>query len=189
MYRYLGALLLSLVAIPRVYSCDAAAGVVAYTKVDEQILILLADHKINRTRGWAAFGGCVDDGETVERAALREFHEETRCAFDNGLIINRDDAHIKVGIFTSYALNVPHIDAQQIGDNPLRSDCSGVVAYERGPWSWVPLSDLLDLFETDMSKNIRFDKKMLPTAEHRWFWNKSARVIKLLAQQGAFYAD
>ena len=171
------------------FACDTAAGVVAYSEVEGQVLILIADHKINAKRGWAAFGGCIDPGETVEKAALREFHEETRCTFPRELMITKNNTRVEIGKFTSFALRVPHVDAQQISATPSTMLCSGVTANERGPWAWIPLDQLLNLFAQDVSVNIPFSDNMMRNAKHRWFWFKSARVIKLLAKQGAFHAN
>ncbi|MGR8948227.1 MAG: NUDIX hydrolase [Gammaproteobacteria bacterium] len=168
------------------HCCETAAGIVPYSEVGGQILILIADHKINRSRGWGAFGGCADAAETPAQAALREFHEETRCAFHPSLELPAGQPSVQVGKFTSFILKVPLLDATEIARAPRAESCSGTVHRERGPWAWVPLQDLQNLFKKGVSKNIPFSDGLLPDASRRWFWYKSARVIDQFIQRGAF---
>ena len=166
-------------------ACDRAAGVVPFAIVDEQVLILIADHKINKARGWAAFGGCAKEGESLSATALRELHEETRCALNQELSITPDTPHVSFGKFTSFALEVPFVSESTIQNNQLPSRCRGPVIHERGPWAWVLLSDLL----SHLSKpggDVPFSDNFLPAAKTRWFWEKSSRVIKALNDLEAF---
>ena len=55
------------------------AGVNAYTKIQGETYVLLADYT-DSDRGWGAFGGRTD-GQPAGEAALREFDEATRCVY------------------------------------------------------------------------------------------------------------
>lgn len=166
-------------------ACDRAAGVVPFAVVDGQVLVLIADHKINKQRGWAGFGGCVDKDESLAAAALRELHEETRCALDQQLSINPDTPRVSFGKFTSFALEVPFISETSIQTKKLPSHCRGPVIHERGPWAWVALPSLLKQI-SGSNDNEPFSDDFLPFAATRWFWGKSSRVIKALNDQHAF---
>ena len=167
-------------------ACDKAAGVVAYAEVDEQILILIADHKINTTRGWGAFGGCVDGEESLSEGALRELHEETRCALPQTLKIGKTTPRVSFGRFTSYALKVPYISGNDIADTTSQKKCGGISAKERGPWAWIALDTLLAHIVPDETANSPFPASFLPDAKRRWFWSKSMRVIRALHQRNGF---
>lgn len=166
-------------------ACEQAAGIVPFAVVDGQIEILIADHKMNSKRGWAAFGGCVDDGESRAEAALRELHEETRCALDQTISLPPNAPRVSFGKFTSFALEVPFVSADEIQNNELPSHCRGPVLHERGPWAWVSLSDLLDQISSS-TDNAPFSPDFLPMATTRWFWGKSSRVIKALNELKGF---
>ena len=171
-------------------ACEKAAGVVAFAKRDGDTFILLADHKINSGRGWAAFGGCVDPNETIIAGALREFREETACAFSTKLTINDSTPQVTIGKFTSFALEVPNQDANT--SRPENSQCSGISYQERGPWRWVRLALLIDLIESQPPKlksenqNISLPKDVVSKQENEELWIKSADVIDSLNKIGAF---
>ena len=166
-------------------ACERAAGIVPFAVVDGQIQILIADHKINNKRGWAAFGGCVDEDESVAEGALRELHEETRCALDQTIALTPNVPRVAFGKFTSFALEVPFVSADTIQYSELPAQCSGPVIHERGPWAWVPLPDLLNQISSS-AENAPFSKDFLPTAKTRWFWGKSSRVINALNELKGF---
>ena len=169
-----------------VTACEKAAGVVAYAEVNEEIHILVADHKINAARGCGAFGGCIDADETTMEGALRELHEETRCALPESLAIDRNTPNVSFGRFTSYAMKIPFINAEDIASAPPHPRCAGLSGRERGPWAWIALDDLLDALGADDNVNSPFPASFLPAAEHRWFWSKSMRVIRALNEKNRF---
>ena len=161
-------------------ACERAAGVVVYSVIDDEIHILVADHRINVARGWGAFGGCVDDKETLTEGALRELHEETRCALPESLAINNETPSVRFGRYTSFALEIPIVAADKIADAPPSARCTGIAANERGPWAWISLKKLLANLSADDEANTPFPKDFLPEAKRRWFWSKSTRVVKAL---------
>ncbi|MEM7467486.1 MAG: NUDIX hydrolase [Pseudomonadota bacterium] len=188
MPRYLTCAICALILVGisfRSIGCEQAAGVVAYSKIEGEIKLLVADHKINPTRGWAAFGGCVDEGESIEIAALRELHEETRCALAPYSPITTTTPRVSFGKFTSFALEVPFIAAETIETIDLAPHCKSILA-ERGPWAWVELSTLLATLPKEHAHNAPFPAGFLPDEDHRWFWYKSTRVIRALHELGAF---
>ena len=167
-------------------ACERAAGIVIYTKANDEIQILLADHRINTTRGWGTFGGCVDNGETIAAAALRELHEETRCALPQTLSIDEATPNVTIGHFTSYALKVPHQANEQIANAPPNEHCTGLAARERGPWAWFALDTLMNDLAQSADNNPPFPEQLLPQAHNRWFWTKSLQVIRALDAKNAF---
>ena len=181
-----GLLILACLNSSAALACNRASGVVVYTQINEEIHLLLAAHKINATRGWAAFGGCVDDNETLAQAALRELHEETRCALPASLVITKHTPKVTIGHFTSYALMVPYVPEGRIADQALRAPCDHLTASERGPWAWVPLAQVLAASANDDSKNELSADGYLPAAEYRPMWSKSIEVIRALNSLNSF---
>ena len=59
---------------------ESPAGIVLYSVVEGEVLLLLADHRLPG-RGWAAYGGAARAGETSAETAARETEEETRGYF------------------------------------------------------------------------------------------------------------
>ena len=58
-----------------------AAGIVPYIIKSNQVYFLLGMETSNNK--WSGFVGGSEPGETIERTALREFHEETAMIFIN----------------------------------------------------------------------------------------------------------
>lgn len=157
-----------------------------YTFIDDQVFILVADHKIDRSRGWGSFGGCVESNESIEDGALRELHEETRCALDANLKITSETAQATIGKFTSFALKIAYIDGEAIQQNTLSGICAHVVLAERGPWSWIALEKLLSQPAVVGDRNLSLSKELLPGASNPRFWSKSLQIIRALADIEAF---
>jgi ADP-ribose pyrophosphatase YjhB (NUDIX family) len=153
-----------------------AAGVIAYTEQDGQPYILLADHTgLGAYRGYAAFGGGLEEGETLEQGALREFHEETACHF-LGQIQSVSKEYVRNHNYVSFVVRVPFISSEQLNQGSQADECAGSVYSERANWIWVEQGALLEQLQTgDGFKNDQVDLKL---------WDKSTVIIKQAAQQG-----
>ena len=77
-----------LIAASFTVHAQTAAGTLAYTHVDGEVMLLLADHAIGqeRKRGWGGFGGAMEDNESAVVAAARETEEESRGYFPRAMV-------------------------------------------------------------------------------------------------------
>lgn len=153
-----------------------AAGVIAYAEKDGRMYLLLADHTGLLTyRGYGAFGGSLEDNETLEQGALREFHEETACYF-LGQVQSVSKEYVRNHHYVSFVVRVPFIPSEQLNQGAQTSGCAEGVYSERNHWVWVEQAELLKQLQTgDHFKNDQVDLNL---------WDKSTIVIKQAAQQG-----
>lgn len=153
-----------------------AAGVIAYAEKDGQMYLLLADHTgLLAYRGYGAFGGSLEDNETLEQGALREFHEETACHF-LGQVQSVSKEYVRNHHYVSFVVRVPFISSEQLNQGAQTSGCAGGVYSERSHWTWVRQEALLEQLQVgDSFKNDQVDLNL---------WDKSTIVIKQAAQQG-----
>ena len=143
---------------------DGAAGIIAYARQDEGVFLLLADHK-HEDRGWASFGGGMQSGESPEDAAVREFNEETRCAFKPEEIRKRLDGSKKVrmGTFVSYVVEIDHVPVQNFTPEVPVLGCDGYDYDERANYAWVPMKKVLELVRSRRGEEpLLLDQKWLP---------------------------
>ena len=112
----------------------APAGVAAYACVNGSATYLLAFDPAPGRQAWGHLGGRAEPGETGAQTALREFHEESNCAF----ALPPDATTRLVGPsvapgsgFQTFVLQVPFVPADTIAA-PRR--CAAV---ERSQWVWV----------------------------------------------------
>lgn len=182
----------TLVLILLVLGCRAAgapdhtaAGIVAFTRIQGQTYVLLADH-IDSDRGWGSFGGRREEGETVEKTALREFREETRCVFDSLLIIDLSDRPtVDYRIFVSYVVEVPYIPAQVFESQPATADCQGPGYEERGPWAWIPIEAIVRCLEIgEQTGSYELDRSVVPAGSKTTLWLNSAVILQEAVTQG-----
>lgn len=151
------------------------AGIKFYTRTDDGVFLLLADHVFPIRRGWADFGGAADAGETIAQTAAREAEEETRGYFkrENLLEAIAGQEPILVGSYAFYFVEVEKVPAETIRNHPVR----GVkLAYrERGPYAWVPYSEIERYLEADPAHypyRHTIDSSYLPESwwATNWFW-------------------
>lgn len=147
-----------------------AAGIIAYTIESQQTQLLLANHTgLGYLRGYAAFGGARESHETAEQAALREFHEETRCAFIHDNIQLNAKASIQRGRYIGYIIEIPYVSAAELLSRQQASGCRGGTYAERGPLQWYKLS-------MPQERTHKLDKLMLNPPWH--IWQASQEVIE-----------
>lgn len=154
---------------------QTAAGTLAYSYVDGEVMLLLADHAIGkaRNRGWGGFGGSVKEGETLVHAAARETEEESRGYFRRAMVerIIRDQAPVIDGEFALYFLEVAAVDVELIYRQPVVGLPEAF--HERGPYAWIPFKSIsghIERFGT--AARIEIEPALLPGgAASSWYWD------------------
>ena len=158
------------------------AGVIAYTKIQGETYVLLADHP-DSDRGWGAFGGRTD-GQPAGEAALREFHEETRCVYRETTIILEEDRSVKTAGFVTYVAEVKFVPAYLFAGIEDRQGCTGRQYQERGPWAWVPVSSLRGSLARGNLMNAEIEKQYLPSGHHGKLWPVAAESLQMALEEG-----
>lgn len=153
-----------------------AAGVIAYAQKGDSFYILLADHSgLWSHRGYGAFGGGLEEGETLEQGALREFHEETACHF-LGQVQSISKEYVRNNHYASFVVRVPFVSAMTLNQTATNTGCHGAVYSERENWLWVEQQALLE--QLAIADDFKQDGVEIS------LWDKSTVVIKLAQQQG-----
>jgi 8-oxo-dGTP pyrophosphatase MutT (NUDIX family) len=168
------------VSVPNVVSAHGA-GIIAYTKIQGETYVLLADH-LGNDRGWGAFGGRLD-GQTAREAALREFHEETRCVYRDTTIILDEDRSAKTGRYVAYVVEVKFIPAYLFASIEDLQGCTGSQYQERGPWAWIPASSLRESLARG-NRNAAIEKQYLPSGHHGKIWDRAAENLQMAFDKG-----
>jgi len=151
-----------------------AAGVIVQSQKSGIKFLLLADHSgASAHRGYGAFGGGLDKGETIQQGALREFHEETACHFLNQAV-EVSQQYVRNGKYVSFVVKVPFIEESLLNAGPASSDCDGGVFSERSNWVLVEQTEFLKQIEKGDS--FKTNTLGMPV------WKKSS-IIFLKAQQ------
>jgi hypothetical protein len=154
---------------------QSAAGTLAYTWVDGEIMLLLADHAIGeeRSRGWGGFGGSRKEGETLVEAAARETEEESRGYYPRALVQHniRNQAPVIDGKFALFFLEVPYIDAALIYRQPVAGLPEAY--HERGPFAWMPYTTIIrNLEKLRPGQRMEIEPDLLPeAAASTWYWD------------------
>ena len=151
----------------------AGGGIVLYFDSGDQIFLLLADHP-GSERGWAAFGGGLQEGESAEETAARETEEETRGYFLRADLLNairEQEPVLDHNGFALYFAEIPFVPAQVVTNNPLPKDDKSYK--ERGPYAWVPYSELEPYLKGPVNAENRYpiEGRLLPgDRDTSWFW-------------------
>ena len=119
-----------------------AAGIIALACKESDGLYLLARERSSDRDGWGHLGGTKEGDEPLLATALREFHEESNCAFDlndpRSLQFSGPSYQKTAnGVFVTYHVKVNYIPVRNIADSTI---CSTT---ERDKWVWVHRTDLL----------------------------------------------
>jgi 8-oxo-dGTP pyrophosphatase MutT (NUDIX family) len=116
------------------------AGLIAYSCVAGEALHLMAFDPHPARRAWATLGGGAQNGETPVQTAIREFTEESNCAYTQA---DLDPARfrgpsVSPGVpFHTYSVQVPFKTVEQIAE---KRQC---VDIERSQWVWLRHRDLM----------------------------------------------
>jgi 8-oxo-dGTP pyrophosphatase MutT (NUDIX family) len=163
------------------------AGTVLYTQTGQGIFLLLADHRPPSTRGWGAFGGRHEPGETPAETAARETEEETRGYFRRAAIRAAigDRQPVYDGRYAQFFVQVDDVPVEAIARTEAPSD--DPVYAERGPWAWVPAEEIQRLLEmVDSGLPLHIDARYLPPDRHTdWAWPTWLRSLRKAIDQGA----
>lgn len=149
-----------------------AAGIILYSETPEGIQLLLADHAAPSQRGWAAFGGHHEVGETAAQTAARETEEETRGYYKRDTLLKaiKGKSPFFDGPFAFYFVRVDYVDPAEIATHPVPSNSSYFL--ERGPYAWVPYSELERFFDPEtVTFPLTINSKYLPGDRNTdWVW-------------------
>jgi ADP-ribose pyrophosphatase len=148
------------------------AGIILYTETDKGIELLLADHVKPVDRGWAAFGGNAEAGESYAETAARETEEETRGYFRRSELLRRIEGQTPTldGPFAFYFVKIDRVPVSEIlKSQPPSTDR---VYFERGPYAWVPLKEIERFFDPDtVTFPLRIHSDYLPQERFTdWVW-------------------
>lgn len=151
------------------------AGIQLYAQTPDGVFLLVADHIFPVKRGWAGFGGMADAGETIAQTAARETEEETRGYFkrEDLLAAIAGQEPVFDGKFAFYFVKVDKVPAEEI--NRHSTGGGGIAFAERGPYTWVPYSEVeryLDQDAAPTARNYVINNAYLPSGRlnTRWFW-------------------
>jgi 8-oxo-dGTP pyrophosphatase MutT (NUDIX family) len=164
---------------------DCGAGTVLYFTSKGETYLLLADHNWprQRDRGWSGFGGLCD-GDPANVAAARETEEETKGFYSRGQILAMlgSSPKIRAGDFTTFFVEVDYVPA--IVFNNQNPSNHGVGHYERGPYAWIPISEIFSAIEKRQSGRMHIPGKYLPpSAQTNWLFEPF--VTSLMAAKKA----
>jgi hypothetical protein len=149
--------------LPQNVFARCGAGTVLYFKSEGEIYLLLADHKLHsqRHRGWSGFGGRCD-ADPVDVTAARETEEETKGFYSREDILARlrSSPKVMVGDFTTFFVAVDYVPAIVfINQRPSSLSASYV---ERGPYAWIPFSEIWRAIEKRQTDRVNIPEKYLP---------------------------
>jgi 8-oxo-dGTP pyrophosphatase MutT (NUDIX family) len=159
---------------------DAAAspaGIAAFACVKDSAVYLLAFDPAPGRRAWGHLGGQAECGETGAQTALREFREESNCAFvlpADAMTKLRGPSIFPGNGFQTFVLQVPFIRASTIAQ---ASQCNHV---ERNQWVWVgheALQAALDLSTNELPVSDGMPPKVQ-------LWRPSLNALQKARQDG-----
>jgi len=121
---------------------------------DDRVLLALRSRPPNASK-WAMPGGMVETGETLEKAAIREVHEETglvieKLAFNRFHEIIRHDAENRIEMHFVLAMFAAH---SEHGEAVAGDDAAAV--------GWYTLQETKSLSLTDMTTTFLSESRAL----------------------------
>lgn len=189
MQKFLRVLLFSLFGTAAFWLPASAqpAGIVLYMESGGEVYLLLADHADPSARGWAAFGGGHEEGETAAQTAARETEEETRGFFPREALSIRLEGLTPVvyGSFHLYFVEIPFVPAQRVAGNIPEHETR--YYRERWPYAWIPYAEVRQhLIGEELETPCLIDERFLPEgAERNWFWSVWIQNMRLAFRENA----
>ena len=169
---------------------ESAAGTVLYFKTKGEVFLLLAEYTYEdaQKRGWSAFSGGPEKGESPAETAARQTEEETRGYFSREQILKKIGRKKPIydGSFAFFFIAVDFVPAPRVTHNevpPGDEDYS-----ERGPYAWVPYSEVAKHIakEIDRKHAHSIDSRYLPKERSSdWFWPVWLGNIRRAIEAGA----
>lgn len=177
----------TLLAVFALSACSSSnappAGLIAYSCVAGEALHLLAFDPNPARRSWATLGGSAQEGETPAQTAVREFTEESNCAYtaDELKIDYLKGPSVSPGVpFHLYATQVPFKSVEQI------KQARQCVDIERSQWVWVRHLDLLRVLNSSNSNSEQ--PAVVPTVQGEPLqvplWSRGVESLKKALQDG-----
>ncbi|WP_334119081.1 NUDIX hydrolase [Limnobacter sp.] len=159
------------------------AGLIAYSCVTGEALHLMAFDPHPARRAWATLGGGAKPGETPTQTAIREFTEESNCAY------NAEELQAGELRGPSISPGVPfHLYTTEVPFKPVDiiAQTRQCVDIERSQWVWVRHLDLVRaLNRFDGSEDAAL---ILPTVQGEplqvSLWNRGVESLKKALQDG-----
>jgi len=153
-----------------------SAGVTPYACTKHGAEYLLAFDPQPKRWAWGTFGGRPKSGESARQTALREFYEETNCAYSREEMAAMEmRGPSRSGKFYTYVAEVPYIPPETIG---TARKCNDV---ERLLWVWVPHATLISALKSNETKP---QLNMAPPKPRISIWNGSARSMRNALAEG-----
>ncbi|MBU0848461.1 MAG: NUDIX hydrolase [Gammaproteobacteria bacterium] len=159
------------------------AGLIAYSCVAGEALHLMAFDPHPSRRAWATLGGGAKQGETPEQTAIREFTEESNCAYTA--------EELQAGELKGPSISpgVPfHLYTTEVSFKPVDviAQTRQCVDIERSQWVWVRHLDLVRaLNQFDGSADAAVT---VPTVQGQPLqvplWNRGVESLKKALQDG-----
>lgn len=148
---------------------QGSAGIVLYFKDQGNTYLLLADD-VRKAKGWSAFGGAADKGETFQQTAVREASEETRGYFKKEWLEQqiRKQKPFREHGFTMFFVEIPFVPAQRIQNHPIKNKFS-ISMRERVNYAWVPEIELRYALENGKNE---VNKLYLPRPIRAKYYNQ-----------------
>lgn len=180
-------LLLALLPALALSACSSPgappAGLIAYSCVAGEALHLMAFDPHPARRAWATLGGGAKPGETPAQTAIREFTEESNCAYTAEELQAGPlkGPSVSPGVpFHLYITQVPFKSVESIAQT---RQC---VDIERSQWVWVRHLDLvraLNHFDASADASVT-----LPTVQGEPLqvplWKRGVESLKKALQDG-----
>jgi len=194
MKHFLSSTILILCVLGASVHAEGPAGIVLYFKSGEEVFLLMADHvsETSHSRGWAAFGGGAEVGESAAETAARETEEETRGYFSSESLYDkiRDATPVLDGTFSLFFAEVTFVPAVRVQNNHPPANERYYV--ERGPYAWIPFSVVRQFLvqTTDMKRIHEIGERFLPSERNTdWFWTVWIRNLRKAVEADALPWD
>ncbi|WP_306481140.1 NUDIX domain-containing protein [Limnobacter sp.] len=159
------------------------AGLIAYSCVAGEALHLMAFDPHPTRRAWATLGGSGQKGETPAQTAIREFTEESNCAYRSAELdaSQMKGPSISPGVpFHLYTAQVPFKSVDEIAQT---RQC---VDIERSQWVWVRHLDLVRAI--NQHTEAAQDPLTVPTVQGQPaqvpLWSRGVESLKKALQDG-----